>query len=78
MSAQSERYSGSQSTNGCQQCRGDLERDDPVDGGSDPTTEHEGYRCADCDAAGALVVRDDVVIRRIGPACDPTFGGSKS
>jgi len=64
MSVESRTRAGQPAGQTCQQCRGDLERDDPRDGGSDPTTTHEGYRCPECGAAGALVVRDGVVIDR--------------
>jgi hypothetical protein len=50
-----------------------LERGhDPVDGGSEPATDHRGYRCP-CGARGVIVVCNDSVIRRVGPAVDPLF-----
>jgi hypothetical protein len=58
----------------CAQCDTPLEQLDPVDGGSDPTTDHEGWHCPDCGASGALVVREGGVCRRIGPALDATYG----
>lgn len=60
----------------CQCCGGRTDISWPVDGGSDETTIHQGHKCSECGAGGALVVRDGVVIRRVGPACDPAFGGT--
>ena len=57
-------------------CHAEMDRLDPVDGGSDPTTEHQGWRCP-CGAAGVLVVRGEEVLRRIGPAVDATYGSGR-